>query len=326
MPFPISPPGVKGFGVPVLPNAPVGNWSANGSFVSMSPVGVTTPGGLPVNPVPALRAAFAQNQADAFCRATVEKWGVDETAVKEVLTTVNQSGVRPEFEMAVKVRLASAGESMASVDDVLTHEFAGDILDRTFKKTSLAETQDLWRSGQITYRSSPWQYRLRGMWGALEHFGNVVKQYPIASTTAIVLVTLLGHRFPFVGGLSGAVIFALSAGMTAKNEYKAFQLAGMGAEKSTYYRESGESLTALLLSVVGIDEIYKALRCGGTAFAEAKSAGLWRQTTAALNAVPKEGEGSSAFGLIRFVTGLLDDALIPFNWVADKLGKQKQSA
>jgi hypothetical protein len=64
----------------------------------------------------------------------------------------------------------------------------------------------------------------------------------------------------------------------------------MGEEKAKKYQNSGENLTALLLTLAGIDEIWNALKLGKSAFktAGAINVGILQQVQAAVTVTAKQ--------------------------------------
>lgn len=107
----------------------------------------------------------------------------------------------------------------------------------------------------------------------------------------------------------------------------------MDAEKAECYRASGENTAAFLLTMTGIDGVYQGAANGIKAFnkvtpvvdeAAQISGQLPGLATRAKNAVMAEmpaGHDMSASTAIRFVLGLLDEALLLFNYLAEKMKK-----
>jgi hypothetical protein len=272
--------------------------------------------------------------ADSFYKATLGKRGTDEATAKKVLKVVHQQGRRLEFEQAVLQLARTQGTSVAGVEAILQQELAGNAFNKVVLKAPLTECQDLWRQGQETYRATPWDYRARGMWGALQHFAHVIKSHPVISLGAMAGLTAIGHFKPVIGAISGVAIMAASGLSTVINEVKAFKHPQTDSEKAGYYQKSGENLTAFLLTLVSAEGIYKSLTAGYKASMEALK--MPSAPTNALQRVPYQirkvlmhqaGEHEKMdyrqFGM--FVLGLLDDSLLPFNWVSEKLQKNKAS-
>jgi hypothetical protein len=272
--------------------------------------------------------------ADSFYKATLGKRGRDEETVKKVLKTVYQQGRRFEFEQAVLQLARAQGNAVTGVEAILQQELAGNAFDKFVLKAPLTECQDLWRHGQETYRATPWDYRVRGMWGALQHFAHVIKSHPVISLGAMGGLTAIGHFRPVIGAVSGTAIMGISALSSINNEVKAFKHPLTDLEKVGYYQKSGENLTAFLLTLVSAEGIYKSLTAGYKAGVEAArlastlpNAGLKKPYQIWKGLMHQAGEHEKMdyrqFGM--FVLGLLDDSLLPFNWVSEKLQKSKAS-
>jgi hypothetical protein len=271
--------------------------------------------------------------ADTFYKATLGKRGRDEETAKKVLKTVYQQGCRLEFEQSVLQLARTQGSPVAGVEAILQQELAGNAFDKVVLKAPLTECQDLWRQGQETYRATPWDYRARGMWGALQHFGHVIKSHPVISLGAMAGLTALGHFKPVIGAVIGVTIMAASGFNTVVNEVKAFKHPQTDSEKVGYYQKSGENLTAFLLTLVSAEGIYKSLTAGYKAGVESVNLAA---STNAFQRIPSqvlkglmhqagEHEKMDYRQFVMFVFGLLDDSLLPFNWVSEKLQKNKAS-
>ncbi|WP_373532110.1 hypothetical protein [Vampirovibrio sp.] len=319
---------------PLLPmaTAPLSMYSALPSvstFPAANPKGFSS---VSIAPLADSGETSVAGLADAFYKATLGKRGMDEQAAKKALTAVYQQGRQLEFEQAVLQLAHAQGKAVTGVEDILQQELAGNAFKKVFLKAPLTECQDLWRQGQLSYRAKPWDYRLRGMWGALEHFGHVIKNHPAISLTAMAGVTALGHFKPVVGAASGAAIMGISAATSVVNEVKALNHPQSDSEKVRYYQKSGENLTAFLLTLVGVEGIQKGLSAGYKAGVESaklssvpqnvilrKPYQVWQGLTH--KASGHEKMDYRQFGM--FVLGLLDDSLLPFNWAAEKMQKNK---
>ncbi|MDX2083822.1 MAG: hypothetical protein SFZ03_00335 [Candidatus Melainabacteria bacterium] len=261
--------------------------------------------------------------AERFANATWRMPGIEVEDVQKIFSQVNQTRRWALFNQAAVQKAWMDGRPFHNVVEVVSQELAGNSLSRFFNRAPLLSCMDAWLYGQDTYRAKPSDYRLRGMWTSIADFLSVCKQHPVMSSVVIGSVGYFGAKYPFLGGASGALILAWSATASLLNEYRARHVVGMTPQKAEYYRQSGENLMAFLLTLSGVDGIYKGVVNGLKAFRAVPAARssafamdqlplrLWSATKAKL----KHGEETG----IRFVLGLFDNVLLPFNALAEKL-------
>jgi hypothetical protein len=261
-----------------------------------------------------------------FANATWRRVGVDEGAVKTVLAQVHQTQQAPAFEATLQTLMQQDGRVFANAQAVLQHKWAGNMVSLAFNRAPLKETGDIYHTGVNHHTGSPWEYRLRGVWLSLANFMQMCRQYPVMSTVVIAATSYFGGKYPFLGGASGLGIVGLAAGGIAHHELKAKQQGpGMSAEKANHYQTSGENLSALLLTMSGIDGIVEGAWQGVKAMhapVAASATPLVQQAIRLWNGIKMTMPGGHPMGP-RFVLGLLDNVLMPFNAMAKKLNGQK---
>ncbi len=274
------------------------------------------------------RHTLARRYSEAFFAASVDRIGVQHGAVMKILKSVHRNGIQAEFREAVMAHMAAQKLPYQSVGQLLQHEYIGNPLTRIFKGAPYKEVQDALMTGHNTHRGSAMQYRAFGMWQSLSDFADVCKRYPVMSAGVIGAVAYLGHRFPFLGGASGILIIGWGLGASAFNEFKAAtthkQLPGL---KAADYTASGENLVASLITGVGIKGIVQGSKNGWEVASElqkeskitnavlSKAKFAWDATKAEY----KTHNKTSWFESFLFVSGLFDNVLLPFNWIADSL-------
>ncbi|HEY9685856.1 MAG TPA: hypothetical protein V6C52_02645 [Coleofasciculaceae cyanobacterium] len=157
-------------------------------------------------------------------------------------------------------------------------------------------------------------------------FGLVCKARPVMSALVIGSVAALGHRYPFLGGASGVLIMAWSSVATLIHELLARKNTPMNEVRAEHYIRSGENITAFLLTASGADGIWKGTINGLRAFRNTTGAlrelnplSRWMKASWAATKSELQEEKMSLFEGFRFVAGLFDNVLLPFNWLADKL-------
>jgi hypothetical protein len=286
------------------------------------------------------REKQAKLLAKTFCRATVEaRFGTDEKKVLQVLERVNRKGLKPEFERAVLGEVRRHGKGFASVQELIESEFAGNPFERRFKNAAYQEALDSWLSGRNHYRGTGWDYRLYGMYRSLADFVAVCRQHPAMSAGIIGAVAFLGAKYPFLGGISGLGIMGWGTAAAVSSEVKAAQHPQrMNAAKAEHYTASGENLAAVLVTALGFHGIKDGTLLGKAAIQSVQAPTgkksnpfqrLGQKAAAAITATERKYPGviphdpSGAGKWVKttlFVTGLLDNVLLPFNWAADKLG------
>ncbi len=291
------------------------------------------------------REKQAKSLAREFCRATVEaRFGPDEKKVLHVLQRVNQKGLNPEFERAVLEEVRRHGKGFASVRELIEAEFAGNPFERRFKNAAYQEALDSWALGQNTYRGTGWDYRLYGMYRSVADFVAVCRQHPAMSAGIIGAVAFLGAKYPFLGGLSGLGIMGWGTAATVSNEVQAAQHPPrMNAAKAEHYTASGENLAAVLVTALGFHGIKDGTMLGKAAIQSVQAPTgqqrnpfhrLGQKAVAAITAterkypgvVPHDQTGAGKWvKTTLFVSGLLDNVLLPFNWAADKLGATQKT-
>lgn len=290
------------------------------------------------------REKQAKLLAKAFCRATVEaRFGTDEKKVLHVLQRVNHKGLKPEFERLVLEEVRRHGKLFSSVQEMIQAEFAGNPFERRFKNAAYQEALDSWALGQNTYRGTGWDYRLYGMYRSVADFVAVCRQHPAMSAGIIGAVAFLGAKYPFLGGLSGLGIMGWGTAATVSSEVKAAQHPPrMDATKAEHYTASGENLAAVLITALGFHGIKDGTLLGKAAIQSVQAPTgqqrnpfhrLGQKALAAITAteqkypgvVPHDQTGAGKWvKTTLFVSGLLDNVLLPFNWAADKLGATKK--
>jgi hypothetical protein len=284
--------------------------------------------------IPMARKAIVNQAAQDFLLATVRRFGTDDAAVSKTLREVSRLGILEEFNQAV---LQDAGVARVigsgSVLDIIEQEYAGNWLGRAFKSVPRKEALDILRTGQNSFAATPGEYRRYGMWRSLADFGQVCKARPMMSALVIGSVAALGHRYPFLGGASGILIMAWSSTATLIHELLARKNTPrksmpMSEKRAEHYIRSGENITAFLLTASGADGIWKGTVNGLRAFRNTTGAlkemnplSRWLKASWAATKSELQEEKMSLFEGLRFVAGLFDNVLLPFNWLADKMGK-----
>jgi hypothetical protein len=267
--------------------------------------------------------AFVQQLSNQFANATWRMAGTNTVQVKEVLKKVHDSQSLPAFNKTLAATAWQEGRLLPNAVAVLNEELAGTEFSRLVKRASLLESMDALLYGKNSYRARPWDYRLLGAWSALTNFWDVCKQHPVMSSLVIGSVAYFGGKYPFLGGISGVGIMGWSGVAMAAYEHKASKNPGaMNTEKAEAYLESGENAMAFLLTASGGDGIVKGVLNGAKVFAEAtngvKAQGVLARwllpLTQACKATMQEGEHVG----LRFVVGLFDNVLLPFNWAAEQ--------
>lgn len=303
-----------------------------------------------------IRQSKAKKLAKSFCEATLEqRFGSDEKKVLNVLKTVQEEGIQPEFEIAAVNGARRHGKIYGSVDEIIEDELAGNVLEKAFKSAPRKEAEDYLKVGKNTYRGTGWDYRRYGMYRSLADFGAVCKAHPVMSAGISGTVAALGHFYPFLGAASGIAIMGWTTLFTAKNEIQAARGGKtMNAEKAEHYQASGENMAAFLLTASGYHGIKDGAILGRAAYSKAVQdaegaskltqgmKGLWKATSARHGSKQSEellhwhatksghakgtSQGTSKENpfiecgkRVLFVVGLFDNVLLPFNYVADKL-------
>lgn len=288
--------------------------------------------------------------ADRFCKATLNHWGTDEQEIKDTLKTVARQGLQREFQVAVRNEALQQGVVVRGAGDIIDKKMAGNWLMRYFQAAPRQECQDLLRLGRNPYSASPWAYRRYGMYRSVADFVGVCKKHPIMSFSVIGATAYLGDKYPFVGAASGVVLLAWAGIMSVVSEIKAAKHPVMNGGKAEHYKQSGENLAALLMTVPGYHGIaegsyagYKVLTSkvpsGKTAAKEPK--GLWGAVSLDKNSETykywakgprtttpqdKQSLGNRCISLLNrglFVFGLFDNVLLPFNCLADQMDENK---
>jgi hypothetical protein len=316
-------------------------------FLNVAPViiqrlrvqGISSPSGLQFALLPALPSALvfdnrsgntpsafhtAEKLASDFYKATLDHTpGINVDEVKRIFAIVHQQNTHKAFDEAIVHKARQEGYLIKGAVHILDKKFSG--LLKPFMQVPRKECMDILLHGKNRYRSTPAEYRLRGMWTAIADFLTVCKKHPILSTSIIGSVAYLGGTYPFLGAVSGIAIMAWASAVTVFSELKAKHLPVMNAEKAGHYVRSGENIAAFLLTFSGVDGIYKGAKNGVDIMA--KSTALQHNTNGmaqygvktwhAISAKLKHGEEVG----IRFVIGLFDNVLLPFNGLADRMNR-----
>jgi hypothetical protein len=275
-------------------------------------------------PQPGVRPDLADNPvedlADAFADATWRRVGVNEAMVKRLFKTVHDRQQQPAFDQAVAKLARRDGRPFADAQSVLAHKWAGNMVSQTFNRAPLKETADIYHTGTNPYRATPWEYRLRGMWQSLANFMAVCRQYPVMSSLVIGATGYLGGKYPFLGGASGLAIIG-AAGVGMAHSEQAANTSINPSHKAHFYKESGENLSDLVLTLSGVDGILAGTWQGIKAMKApllVKRANLVQSAVRLWNGIKMTMPTGQAVGP-RFVLGLLDNVLMPFNSVAKNL-------
>lgn len=276
---------------------------------------------------PLTRQVIVQQYAQDFWDATAGRFGTDDEKVKSLLVDARHLGILAEMDQAVTGLNRQKGfHIQGGIEGLLKHDLAGNWLERFFMQAPLKETLDYLHTGRNLYRSTSGEYRRYGMWRSLVDFATVCKNSPVMSGIVIGAVAWLGHRYPFLGGASGMVIMAWSSTASLIHELKARRAPLMDSQKAEHYIRSGENIMAFLLTVSGADGIWRGTVNGLKQFQHTsetmkKMNSVSRLATRTWNATKAELHENkmSVFEAIRFVMGLFDNVLLPFNWLADKL-------
>lgn len=282
------------------------------------------------------RFAVTQSEAQAFYQAVVQKpqkAGAPKTEfsqerIQALLQQVHRKNGMPAFNQAVAQLAMADGKPYQNAQDLLIGELFHNPFKRFFKSATQKELLDNLKYGENRFSASSLEYRKLGMWNAVADFVAVCKQYPVMSAGVIGAVAYFGHRYPFLGALSGAMIIAWGAGASAIHEIKAALLPKQpSAQRADHYTRSGENMAAALITALG----YKGIKNGNiNGFEHAKekaalmtSASKLRKTAsgswAAVKATSTEKNKTNLIESLLFVTGLFDNVLLPFNWLADRL-------
>lgn len=275
----------------------------------------------------------AQRLAAMFCKATLEKAGTQDNVLKPILEEVHRRGVQREFHVAVVSEAKRHGRNIQDASDIIEREFGGNPFERIFKNAPRKEHLDLLAYGRNRYHASAWDYRLYGMYRSVADFLYVCKKHPVMSAGVIGSVAWLGHRYPFLGAISGVAILAWSAVFSLKHELQASQLSTMDANKAEHYQYSGENMAAFLITALGAKGIHEGtingFKQGGQVFRrmpkttaiESIKAGASSTWSAIKSTLPQEHKMSPVEAFL-FVSGLFDNVLLPFNWLAEKMKRQ----
>jgi hypothetical protein len=262
------------------------------------------------------------HSAEQFYQATLGMTGTDIEKTKAILKHAHQQGNLPALKQAIVQKARQEGFAVNDTLDILHHEFSNNALKRVFKAAPRQSVMDVYNTGQDQYRASKMQYRLFGMWRAIANFLTVSKQYPLMSGAIIGLVAHYGGKYPFLGAFSGVGILGWSGANMARQEWRA-RGPGMTAEKAEALVSSGENLTAFALTASGGDGIYKVM---AESVNRLKAAPLSAKNL--FNIVGMQLNAHDAMGglqSLRFVMGLFDNVIPPFNAVANRLNGKKES-
>jgi hypothetical protein len=276
----------------------------------------------------------AHRYAEQFCKATIDQFGTDEKAVKRILKDVHRSKLHLEFNQAVAEAARKRGKGeLQGVVDVLEQEFAANPVEKPFKNSVRRECMDYLNFGQNLYRSSPWDYRLYGMYRSIADFAGICKQHPVMSAGVIGSVAVLGHMYPFVGAVSGLAILAWAGTFMAVNEIQARRHGVMNADKAAHYTASGENMAAFAITAIGGKGIKEGAQNGVKIYnrtvskstrpdlqesIQSRAKGIWNATKAR----PEGEHKTSPMESFLFVTGQFDNVLLPFNELQDRMNNK----
>jgi hypothetical protein len=264
----------------------------------------------------------SRKAAEDFCKATLDtSFGTDLQTVKKVFKEVYENNAHASFDAAVAERAKQDGYSVNNAVEVLDRKFNGIL--KPFMQVPRKECMDILLHGKNLYRSTPMEYRMRGMWTAISDFLTVCKKHPVMSSAVIGSVAYFGGTYPFLGAISGIMIMAWAGAVTLINELKARKLPGMDEKKAECYLQSGENIMAFLLTFSGVDGIYSGAKNGLSVFAKTapdlKNMNAFNniliRSWAAIASKLKHGEEVG----LRFVVGLFDNVLLPFNALSERL-------
>jgi hypothetical protein len=267
-----------------------------------------------------------EDLANVYADATWRRVGVDERLVKRVFKTVHDRQAHDAFDQAVAQLARLDGYTYADAQAVLQAKWSSNMVSQAFNRAPLKEAADIYHQGVNPHRASPWEYRLRGFWLSLGNFMAVCRRYPLMSTLVIAATGYLGGKYPFLGGVSGLAIIGAAGAGIATNEHAAKTTAN-AKQKAHYYMESGENLSALVLTASGIDGILAGTWQGVKAMQAplaVKRVQMLQWPERLWNGIKMTMPGGHHMGP-RFVLGLLDNVLMPFNSLAKKLQHQDNS-
>lgn len=252
---------------------------------------------------------------------------VDEDKVRGILKQVKHQSDPRAFNQVLARLARQDSKPYRNAQDLLRGKLYKNPIKRFFKTASYKETLDFLHFGENRFQASAWEHRRLGMWNAVADFVAVCKQYPVMSAGVIGAVAYLGHRYPFLGGISGVAIIAWGVAASVMHEIKAAFRQDNPEEKAKRYERSGENLAAALITSVG----YKGIKNGtingfehaGEKVALLKEASwpakVLKGALSAIKARSKEQHKTNLPESILFVSGLFDNVLLPFNWAADRL-------
>lgn len=283
------------------------------------------------------RRTEGKRLAEKFYAATVEKrFGTDDKTTLSTLKQVYRNGLQHEFNQAVlRLTLEKRGRPLTAAQ-IIQSEFTANPLERVFKNAARKEALDYLRVGQNTYNGSKGDYRLYGMYLSLADFWEVCKKHPLMSAGVIGAVAWAGDRWKFLGGVSGIAIMAWGLGASVVHEVQASKAHQSKAQRAKHYQESGKNLAALFITAVGAKGIQEGTQNGVQAYQKTlqqaqklQQPGLFTHVKATGKAIAyrdPHGPEQPMSGLERtlFVSGLFDNVLLPFNWLADRLNQNNQ--
>ena len=267
------------------------------------------------------------NYAQVFYGLTAGKTDQDEDRLKLLCMQVRENGVADAFNRDVVGLAKRNGLDITSTEAIIDQEFGRHSPERFFKSALRKNLKNCLDGGQR--KASPWEYRRYGMWRAVADFFGVCRDYPVMSAGVVGLVAYFGHKYPFLGGISGSMIIAWGFLASLANEWKARLKPSNAQDKSAYYVRSGENLAAALITCLGLKGIVHGsingvedAKAAITALPNAtRPKKLLSATTTAITATSKEKHKTTLLESALFVSGLFDNVLLPFNWLADTLKK-----
>ncbi len=241
----------------------------------------------------------------------------------------------PHFRSAVQTECRRLGRQPEEPLDMLRRVWNKRHINRIFRANELKALEDTLHLGRDTFRGTPGEYRRYGIWHAVSQFVGTLCKHPIVSAGIITAVAVSGYLWPFWGGLSGAVILGCATTSLVYSELRALTMPHMNEKKAHLYINSGENLTDFVLTMSGIDGIGLSLLAGVKAFQETgrvmktagrvsrvlnqvKAAFLSNPTSVVVNGVTQTSK-RGAFQTFRFIIGLFDNVLMPFNSTTEYL-------
>jgi hypothetical protein len=272
-----------------------------------------------------------QSAATRFYEATAGTSGTNERQVQSILLTVANAGQQRAFDRAVQTTFREHRQPIHNTLEALEKEYTGNPLKRFFCQSQLKRMQDYYFTGQDQVRGTAWEYRKEGFWHVPEQLIQTIRTYPLRSTAIIGGILAAGYAFPVLAGLAGGTLITVSTLGFLKNEWQA-RKAGLSTEhRAAHWKKSGDHLCCLAMTLPGISGIAKSLRHG---LEGAKQGFFSTQGSLGQKLLQGGKNGVTAKSHFPFekplgptthtdaisplenglvLTGLLDEALVPFS-------------